>query len=305
MNPSRITLLTLALASSALAQNSTANTPKSNDAVLPSDFTQPCGADLLIDDFAQQRTFAAPNGETKRLNALGGDWGQYGGNYTISTTARTLSIVPARGAQVYPADPKVAPGSEPTFNWFYTQFSDQRAPGAFDKACANLTPFTAFEFDALAPRGFDFNITFTMRAVGDCKTRIYDSVYHPFSKYYTTPGTKQTIRLPFSDFVKNWAGEDVNWAWNKDMTWVNLVNASPRDALVISNVWLKGATCGAANGTTTTPTSGAPGGASRSGGAADPTATTPVTQGSGAGVAAGVGKAVVGVAAVVAAAAML
>ncbi|KAJ3040038.1 hypothetical protein HDV00_011487 [Rhizophlyctis rosea] len=299
---SSLAVAVLALASTTLvsAQNTTTgtlNTPAFNGPTYPSNFTKPCGADLLVDDFATPRQWTAPGGEVKYLNALNGDWGVYGVNRTINNAAKTLTLVPGRGATVYPADPKVAPGSEPTFNWFYTQFSNQQAAGAFDKACADLSPFSSFEFDAVAPAGFNFNITFTMRQVGNCSTRIFDSIYQPFTKYYTTPGQKATIKLPFSDFAKDWAGNNVNWAWDKDMTWVNLVAAKPTDSLVISNVWLRGAQC-SSSGTPTGPTAGS----SSTAGGAGATATKPAGNGAGA-TSAQMG--VVGVAAAFAAAALL
>ncbi|KAJ3046727.1 hypothetical protein HK097_000599 [Rhizophlyctis rosea] len=241
---SRLTPL-LALLPLTLAQN----TISSNEPGRPVQFAQPCGADLLLDDFSSERVWTAPSGEVKRANAIGGDWGIWGGNFTIDTSAKTLTIVPRVQPTPYLAE-GFNPDTVPTFNFFYTQFTNQHE--IFDKACANLTAFNALEFEAVAPAGFDFNITFTQRLQNDCEVRTYDSQYQLFSKYYTTPGQKQTIRLPLSDFSKDLSGANFNYQWNKDITLVNLAGANPGDAITISNVVLKGAPC---SGTATTSTS--------------------------------------------------
>ncbi|KAJ3288340.1 hypothetical protein HK104_008229 [Borealophlyctis nickersoniae] len=230
----------LALAASTAAQ--TQNSVASNEAGKPVQFTLPCGADLLLDDFSQERIWTAPppSNEVKRQNALGGDWGMAGGNFTINPTAKTMTITPAKVPTPWPAE-AFNPGTVPTFNYFYTQFTDQRQ--IFNKACANLTAFEALELEVTAPAGFDFNITYTQRARGDCDTRIFDSVYRAFTSYYKTPGVKATIRLPFSDFSKDLSGADFNYAWNKDITLINLVNARPTDSLVVSRATLKGRSC--------------------------------------------------------------
>ncbi|KAJ3263703.1 hypothetical protein HK104_006600 [Borealophlyctis nickersoniae] len=228
----------LALAASTAAQ--TQNSVASNEPGKPVQFALPCGGDLLLDDFSQERIWTAPSGEVKRQNALGGDWGMAGGNFTIDPTARTMTITPEKVATPWlPAD--FNPGTVPTFNYFYTQFTDQRQ--IFDKACANLTAFEALELEVTAPAGFDFNITYTQRATGNCDERIFDSQYRTFTSYYKTPGVKATIRLPFSDFSKDLSGANFNYAWNKDITLINLVNAQPTDSLVVSRATLKGRSC--------------------------------------------------------------
>jgi len=235
-------VVALSVATFAAAQQLNSANPGVMDQ--PSTFKLACGADLLVDDFSVQRDWTAPGtGEQKRLNALEGDWGIYGGNFTIDPAAKTLTVTPARGATEYPPS-DFNPNTVPTYQWFYTQFSNQKEQ--LDKACVDISPFQAVQLDVLAPAGFDFNITYTQRKKGDCKTRTFDSKYKLFSEYYKTPGVKQTITLAFADFSTDLSGAPFDYSWDKDLTLINLNGANPGDSLVISNVWLKGKPCAGA-----------------------------------------------------------
>ncbi|KAJ3043217.1 hypothetical protein HDV00_005537 [Rhizophlyctis rosea] len=265
----------LALASFASAQNTT-NSIASNQPGLPVQFAQSCGGDLLLDDFSQDRVWTAPTGEVKHANAIGGDWGIWGGNFSIDTSAKTLTITPAKQPTALQPNSTYNPNTVPTFNFFYTQFTNQHE--IFDKACANLTVFTALEFDAVAPAGFDFNITFTQRLQGNCDVRTFDSRYQLFSKYYTTPGQKKTLHLPLSDFNVDLSGASFNYNWNKDITWVNLAGAKAGDSVSISNVILKGVPCSG-----TTSTSGSSTATSKDSSASSTSAGATATQPAGSG----------------------
>ncbi|RKO85510.1 hypothetical protein BDK51DRAFT_47933 [Blyttiomyces helicus] len=207
-------------------------------------------------------TAPAPTFEHKRSNALWGDWGIDGGNFTIDPTTETLTITPAPIADPFPPNATYNPNTVPTFNYFYTQFTNQRL--TFDKACANLTPFDAVIMNVSAPTGFDFNITLTQRLKGDCNTRTFgenlaaaveaEGPALSRSRLKLTALTYQVITIPFSDMATDLSGHPFNLAWNKDMTWVNLKGANANDSLILGNgVTLRGRSCTAvANATAST-----------------------------------------------------
>lgn len=200
-----------------------------------------CGQDVLVDDFSVVRTFNAPNNEVKRLNALNGDWGQLGGSFAIDTDAKTLTITAESVPEdqiMYP-NPLVNPGTQPTFNYFYTQFNDQKEN--FDLACFDARNYNGLRLTIKADAGSDFNITLTQRKVDDCSVRTFDSEYKKLTDYYTTPGQEQEIFIPFSDFTTDLGGNAFNLQWLKDVT---IVNMQPDDAqFVLKNVYLTTPDC--------------------------------------------------------------
>ncbi|KAJ3040586.1 hypothetical protein HDV00_010766 [Rhizophlyctis rosea] len=161
------------------------------------------------------------------LNALGGDWNVYGGSYKIDTSSKTLALTPPTG-------------NGAISNWFFTDFSNWQLSGSGGNMCADLTPFEALEFEALAPAGFQFSIFFTARQDGNCSADGQLSSSHPFTKYYTVPGFKQIVRIPFQDFSISTNGTYFNFGWIKTLFFQNIYGAHENDSLVISNVWLRG-----------------------------------------------------------------
>jgi hypothetical protein len=70
-----------------------------------------------------------------------------------------------------------------------------------ERACFDLTPYSAMQFELTAPAGTTMLFTLTQHAP-DCKTRIVDSVYTDLEKYSKPDGTKKIVTIPFSDFNK-------------------------------------------------------------------------------------------------------
>jgi hypothetical protein len=120
-----------------------------------------------------------------------------------------------------------------------------------------LTNFYAFQFDLIGPVGSTGSFTLTQMSA-DCSGRVAngDSTYLPLAKYYTTPGQKQTVTLPFKDFTALASGNGTfDFVHLKDWTFVNPLPLG--EAFVFSNMMLIGGAPGC-NGTAVTDGSSTP-----------------------------------------------
>ncbi|KAJ3365383.1 hypothetical protein HDU91_002218, partial [Kappamyces sp. JEL0680] len=95
------------------------------------------------------------------------------------------------------------PGAPTAHNYWYVKLDA--------KACYNLSPYSAIQFDLKGPAGTNFGITLTQKSA-NCSTRLVDSVYKNLTDYVTMDGTKKTVTLPVKDFSTNLlgAGFDLN-----------------------------------------------------------------------------------------------
>ena len=115
-----------------------------------------------------------------------------------------------------------------------------------------MSPFTAFEFDLVAPPDAEMIFVMTQKSA-NCSVRLIDSVYHSLDKYITPDGTKKTVRMPVSDFSKNLLGQDFDLKHLKDFTIIDIKPSTFN--FQISNFYLRG-NCPTTGPGSTTVTSG-------------------------------------------------
>ncbi len=122
------------------------------------------------------------------------------------------------------------PGMANSHNYWYVKFDLY--------ACFDLEPFSALQFDLLAPSNAEMTFVMTQKAA-NCSTRLIDSQYQPLSKYMKPDGTKKTLVLPLADFGMNVVGGRFDMKHLKDFT---IIDIKPNDfKFQISNMILKGA----------------------------------------------------------------
>ncbi|KAJ3293908.1 hypothetical protein HDU79_011750 [Rhizoclosmatium sp. JEL0117] len=187
-----------------------------------------CQPDVLVDDFRARtpdmyrqqplvvngvatgcETNTGFNGCNKTLNLLGGDFGD-------SYVAEVLSIgkleLTAGSDESSNWETASHPGTVATQNYWFTKFN---WINDFD-----LTPYTGFAVDFIAPEGSDFNITLT-QWLPATNTRGIDSQYRLLSSYVKPNGNPQTLLMKFADFAKNLNGDAFDMKHLKDVTFVN------------------------------------------------------------------------------------
>ncbi|KAJ3186138.1 hypothetical protein HK101_009717 [Irineochytrium annulatum] len=236
---------------------------------------QTCQPDVLVDDFGPRNSSlfrtqgpgegceqfnSIPgtfNGCNKTLNYLLGDYGDQGVNETM-----TLGKLSLLTFNVSEAINNLESASHPltaiSFNYWFTKFN---WINDFD-----LTPFTGFSIDLIAPVGSDFNITLTQWIPADPQhingsgTRGIDSEYRLMSSYITPNGSPQTLKVPFADLATNLLGDPYDFKNLKDLT---LVNLGPVGAtFVFTKIMLLGNCTTSSLTTTTSAKAGATGTAS-------------------------------------------
>jgi hypothetical protein len=121
------------------------------------------------------------------------------------------------------------PGKPNSHNYVYVKFDLN--------ACFDLSPFTAFEFDLVAPPDAEMIFVMTQKSA-NCSVREIDSVYHSLDEYIKPDGTKQTVRMPVSDFSKNLLGQDFDLRHLKDFTIIDIKPSTFN--FQISNFYLRG-----------------------------------------------------------------
>ncbi|KAJ3302482.1 hypothetical protein HDV03_004905, partial [Kappamyces sp. JEL0829] len=129
-------------------------------------------------------------------------------NVTASANGGYMQIVSTWG----PADTSedsTHPGAPTAHNYWYVKLDA--------KACYNLSPYSAFQFDLKGPAGTNFGITLTQKSA-NCSTRLVDSVYKNLTDYVTMDGTKKTVTLPVKDFSTNLLGAGFDLVHLKDFT---------------------------------------------------------------------------------------
>jgi hypothetical protein len=185
-----------------------------------------CYQDLLVDDFSRNRIIFF-DGADRLVNLLDADYGTESPltTMTVDTRARTMTVVP---------------GTAEAF--FFAKYNQL--------ACFDLTRYTAFEFELEAPANAEAAFTLT-QSNRQCTARVEpgDSVYHPLSRYYT-PGRRQLVRLPFSDFAINVLGGPFDMEHLKDWTMVSMKPIGAR--FVFRNMRLIGNRAGCSRTSTTT-----------------------------------------------------
>ncbi|KAI8911541.1 hypothetical protein EDD86DRAFT_202663 [Gorgonomyces haynaldii] len=146
------------------------------------------------------------------FNLMGGDYGAKAANISINTSQKYMRIVPQKGEPDL-SESDTHPGAPIATNYWYVKFDL--------KACFDLSPYTAIQFDLVAPAGSDMYFTLTQH-LSDCVTRVIDSVYTTLTKYVKPDGTKKTVTIPISDFATNLVGKPFDFVHLKDFTVVNL-----------------------------------------------------------------------------------
>jgi len=188
---------------------------------------QYCQQDVLVDDFRLSRRLFI-DGAIRQANLLDADYGtdNPATTMTVDTVARTMTVYA---------------GTNESF--FFAKYNAL--------ACFDLRPFTAFQFELEAPVGSSAAFTLT-QSNPSCTGRIDDgdSVYLPLSQYYTTPGQRQVVTMPFRDFARNVNGGNFDFVHLKDWT---MVSMRPLGAnFVFRNMILVGDKSGCVQPTTTT-----------------------------------------------------
>ena len=208
--------------------------------MVSSAMAQGCTPDATVDDFSKLIYKQLPTGvngalENKTVDLLGGDYGSKNAEFVIDPTNKVMTVtVSKQGDEETPETNKAGyhpnPNTAPTYNYWFLKFDEN--------ACFDLSGYEGFGFDLVAPTGSDMNFTLTQKSP-DCTDRLYDSVYHPLTKYITPNGHQQKVFLPFSDFAQNLNGNAFDFKHLKDFTAVNLM---PYDGtqFVFSNLVLKG-----------------------------------------------------------------
>ncbi|KAJ3233454.1 hypothetical protein HDU81_002254 [Chytriomyces hyalinus] len=152
------------------------------------------------------------NGCNKTLNLLGGDYGDSGAAEIMTEGRLTLTAQDLNAINAHLED-AARPNSSETINYWFTKFNWEND---FD-----LTVYSGFEMEMIAPVGSDFNITLT-QWIPSTNTRGIDSKYRLLSSYITPNGKPQTLRIMWTDFSTNLLGQPFDLVNLKDLTLVNL-----------------------------------------------------------------------------------
>jgi hypothetical protein len=178
-----------------------------------------CKPDLLVDDFrrANESLLIIESPPPLRyFNLIGGDYGSKFANFTYNPDPiRNMDIIAEQG-EPDTSESDTHPGAPTAFNYWYVKFDLN--------ACFDLTGYESMEFDLESPAGSDFMIAMTQRS-SDCSRRLIDSLYTNLTNYITPNGSRQTVRVPFSNFSRNWVGGEFNFRYLKDVTFINLIPA--------------------------------------------------------------------------------
>ncbi|TPX67796.1 hypothetical protein CcCBS67573_g07402 [Chytriomyces confervae] len=159
-----------------------------------------CQPDVLVDDF-RPRTPSMYRQQPLQI-LQGGVL-----TPTYCDQAQDLNAINAR------LEDAARPNSSDTINYWFTKFNWEND---FD-----LTVYSGFEMEMIAPAGSDFNITLTQWLPAS-NSRGIDSKYRLLSSYITPNGKPQTLRIMWTDFSTNLLGQPFDLVHLKDLTLVNL-----------------------------------------------------------------------------------
>jgi hypothetical protein len=179
-------------------------------------FAQECKPDVVVDDYKIRNESLLTTEQPPPLrffNLLGGDYGAKDATIAVNPSPNSNMIIKAGWGPADTSESSTHPGGPVAHNYWYVKFDLN--------ACFDLRGYSGFEMDLLSPLGSDFYITLTQHA-SDCKTRLIDSVYRNLTDYVKPNGTLQTVFIPFQDFKKNLVGNDFDFQFLKDVTFVNL-----------------------------------------------------------------------------------